>query len=176
MNMVIFGAASPIGRALVTLALDRGYTVTAVARDPGRVGVSHPHLVFARGDLLDGASLGAALRGQEAACSVIRIRRGGRGLLLAEGIANLLQAMRAGGVTRLVVLEPVEKAPGLFHRLLGDRAAVAEGRVIEGLLRASPIAWTLVQERRGASPARLAECLLVELEGGTHIRQVISDT
>lgn len=74
MNLLILGATGGTGRALVTQALEQGHTVTAFARDPAKVRTSHPNLHVAKGDILDPASVEAALRGQDAVLSALGVR------------------------------------------------------------------------------------------------------
>jgi uncharacterized protein len=68
MNIVVFGAGGRAGRQAVAEALLRGHQVTAVVRDPAR----HGDLTGARvvaGDVMDEASIGRAVAGQDAAIS-----------------------------------------------------------------------------------------------------------
>lgn len=74
MNLLIFGATGGTGRALVEQALDQGHNVTAFARDPSKVRVTHANLRVLKGDILDYNSVENALRGQDAALSALGIR------------------------------------------------------------------------------------------------------
>ena len=71
MNVLVFGATGGTGRALVEQALQQGHMVTAFARDPSKVRVTHKNLRVARGNILDPASVEAALKGQDAALSAL---------------------------------------------------------------------------------------------------------
>src|SRR3954467_2653639 len=64
-RVLIVGATGGTGRQLLEQALDRGHTVTALARDPSAVRVEHPRLTVVRGDVLDYGSVEAAVRGQD---------------------------------------------------------------------------------------------------------------
>ncbi len=165
MNLIIFGSTSPIGQVLVLHALDRGHRVTAFARQPELLAIQHPDLVLARGDVLDGASLRAALAGQQAAISVLGVRRGS-GLLLAEGIANLVQALSETGVPRLVYLASTQR-----RILPPSKARLAEQAVIERCIRASKLDWTIAQPGSNASPWKIADPLLDEIEQCQHLHE-----
>src|SRR3990172_7405781 len=65
-RVLIVGATGGTGRPLVTHALERGYAVTALVRDPSRLQVVHSRLTVIQGDVLDENSVEAAMRGQEA--------------------------------------------------------------------------------------------------------------
>ena len=102
-RVLIIGATGGTGRQLVTQALERGYAVTALVRDPSRLRVDHPQLSVIRGDVLDYASVEAAVRGQDAVCSALGHKRFFHPTrILSEGTRNLLRAMEAHGVPRFV--------------------------------------------------------------------------
>ena len=102
-HVLIVGATGGTGRQLVAQALERGLTVTALVRDPARLTIAHPHLTVVRGDVLDGDSVTAAMRGQEAVLSALGHKRYfPPNRILSEGTRNVLRAMEAHGVSRFV--------------------------------------------------------------------------
>ncbi|MGH9465391.1 MAG: NAD(P)-dependent oxidoreductase [Thermoanaerobaculia bacterium] len=102
-RILIVGATGGTGRQLVTQALERGYFVTALARDPSRLDVDHPSLTVLRGDVLDYVSVEAAVRGQDAVLCALGHRRYFQPTrILSEGTRNILRAMATHGVQRLV--------------------------------------------------------------------------
>jgi uncharacterized protein YbjT (DUF2867 family) len=102
-RILIVGATGGTGRQLVAQALSLGYEVTAFVRDPSKLGVEHPRLTVAKGDVLDCGSVEAAMRGQEAVVSALGHKRYfGPSRILSEGTRNVLRAMEAHNVRRLV--------------------------------------------------------------------------
>src|ERR1700704_6039737 len=102
-RVLIIGATGGTGRQLVSQALDRGYTVTALVRDPSRLQVDHPQLMVIQGDVLDQGSVDAAMRGQEAVLSALGHKRFFYPTrILSEATRNILRSMEAQGVPRLV--------------------------------------------------------------------------
>ena len=102
-RLLIVGATGGTGRQLVLQALERGFAVTALVRDPSRLTISHPQLTVARGDVLDEGSVDAAMRGQEAVLSALGHKRYlSPTRILSEGTRNILRAMEAHGVSRFV--------------------------------------------------------------------------
>jgi uncharacterized protein YbjT (DUF2867 family) len=102
-RILVVGATGGTGREIVVQALERGYEVTALARDPAKLGVEHPRLAVVRGDVLEPATLGPAVHGQDAVvCALGHKRWLGPSRILSVGTANLLRAMSAAGVPRLV--------------------------------------------------------------------------
>jgi uncharacterized protein YbjT (DUF2867 family) len=102
-RILIVGATGGTGRQLVSRALELGYSVTALVRNPTRLKVDHPQLTVVQGDVLDGASVGDAMRGQDAVlCALGHKRYFYPTRILSEGTRNILRAMEAHGVRRLV--------------------------------------------------------------------------
>jgi putative NADH-flavin reductase len=100
---LIIGATGGTGHELVSQALERGYAVTALVRDPSRLQVDHPQLTVIQGDVLDQGSVDAAMRGQEAVLSALGHKRFFYPTrILSEGTRNILRAMETHGVPRLV--------------------------------------------------------------------------
>ncbi|HSE48873.1 MAG TPA: SDR family oxidoreductase [Terriglobales bacterium] len=102
-RVLIVGATGGTGRELVAQALERGYEVTALARNPAALAVEHPRLTVLRGDVLDPASLEAAVRGQDAVLSALGHKQFWRPTRIQSlGTANLLAAMAKHGVQRFL--------------------------------------------------------------------------
>lgn len=102
-RLLIVGATGGTGRQLVAQALERGYTVTALARDPSTLRVEHPRLTVVRSNVLDYPSVEAAVRGHEAVLSALGHKRYfGPSRILSEGTRNLLRAMETHRVQRFV--------------------------------------------------------------------------
>lgn len=102
-RVLIVGATGGTGRQLVAQALDLGHEVTAFVRDPSKLDVKHPRLRVAQGDVLDYPSVEAAIRNQDAVVSALGHRRYiGPSRILSDGTRNILRAMEAHGVSRLV--------------------------------------------------------------------------
>jgi uncharacterized protein YbjT (DUF2867 family) len=102
-RIVIIGATGGTGRQLVTQALERGYVVTALVRDPSRLLVDHPQLTVIQGNVLDEESVEAAMRGQDAVlCALGHKRFFHPTRILSQGTRNILLAMKKHGVQRLV--------------------------------------------------------------------------
>jgi putative NADH-flavin reductase len=102
-RLLILGPTGGTGRQLVAQALERGFAVTALVRDPSRLTTSHPQLTVVRGDVLDESSVEAAMRGQEAVLSALGHKRFfPPNRILSEGTRNILRAMEAHGVPRFV--------------------------------------------------------------------------
>ncbi|MFL6568366.1 MAG: NAD(P)-dependent oxidoreductase [Chthoniobacterales bacterium] len=103
-RVLIIGATGGTGRELVSQALEQGYEVTALVRDPAKLQIDNPRLHLVRGDVLNPESLDGAVRGQDAVLSALGHRRlYVPSRVQSEGTRNVLRAMEANGVRRFVV-------------------------------------------------------------------------
>ncbi len=157
MNITIFGSTGGTGRELVRLALERGHSVTAVARDPNAVNLAHQRLVVHRADVLDPDLLPPVIVGADAVMSALGSAVGRTPTTVySAGIANILEAMRAADVRRFVGISaspviPRSEAPvsqrllvfPILYRFFGG--AYTDMRRMEELLRASQAEWTVLR-------------------------------
>jgi uncharacterized protein YbjT (DUF2867 family) len=103
MRLLVVGATGGTGRELVQQALAQGHQVTAFVRTPEKLQIEHANLRIAKGDVLDYATVESAMRGQEAVLSALGHRRFYRPTKIqSEGMRNILRAMKACGVSRLI--------------------------------------------------------------------------
>src|SRR5262245_17114154 len=104
-RILIIGATGRTGRQLVAQALERGYAVTAFARDPSSIELRHPRLSIAQANVLDAASVEAAMRGHHAVVSALGHKRYfSLSRIHAEGTRHILESMQRHGVRRFVCL------------------------------------------------------------------------
>jgi putative NADH-flavin reductase len=69
MKIAVFGATGGTGKRLVELALEKGHDVVAAARKPDAIQTKHDKLAVVKADVLDRASLVAAIEGVDAVIS-----------------------------------------------------------------------------------------------------------
>jgi putative NADH-flavin reductase len=74
MKLLVFGATGGTGGRLVQQALEQGHVVTAFARDPAKIHLVHDNLRVVTGDILDPASVDAAVAGQDGVLSALGTR------------------------------------------------------------------------------------------------------
>ncbi|MEQ4305923.1 NAD(P)H-binding protein [Plantactinospora sp. B6F1] len=172
MKLTIFAASGGIGRHLLRQAVAAGHDVTAVVRSPASlVGEPDgPRLV--RADLTDPdpAALADAVDGADAVLSGLGPRSMAESGVASQGTGEIVTAMRARGVRRIVVVSAAPlstiAAPGrpkpppdpgeapLLRYLLSPilktvlRKPYADLAVMEELLRNSDLDWTVVRPPR----------------------------
>ena len=103
LRVLVIGATGGTGRQLVQQALDQGHQVTAFVRNPARLPIQHANLRIVKGDVLDYASVEAAMRGQSAVLSALGHKRFFYpNKIQSEGMRNILRAMKACDAPRLI--------------------------------------------------------------------------
>ncbi|MEU6774604.1 NAD(P)-binding oxidoreductase [Streptomyces sp. NPDC046759] len=159
MNLTVFGATGGIGREIVRQALGAGHRVTAVVRDPARLGVTGDALEVFRSDLSDPEHLRAAVRGRDAVLSGLGARRRKDAGVARRLTRTVLAAMEAEGVRRLLVVSagpvgPAADGDGALDRAVrGLVSAVLKDvytdlRGMEAELASSGTDWTSVRPPR----------------------------
>jgi len=104
MRVLVIGASGGTGREIVRQALEQGHHVTALVRNPARMSGPNPHVAVVTGDVMDPASLASAMRDQDAVlCALGHKRWAGPSRILSQGTHNVVEAMSAAGVRRLIV-------------------------------------------------------------------------
>lgn len=104
-RVLIVGATGGTGRRLVAQALERGFWVTALVRNPSKLQLEHQRLTVVQGNVLDAGSIDTAMRGQEAVLSALGHRRYFYPTRIqSDGTKNVLRAMDTHGVRRFVCM------------------------------------------------------------------------
>lgn len=102
MNVLIFGATGGTGQQLVVQALAQGHVVTAFVRNPAKLKATSPGLQVIQGDVLHYATVEKAMADQDAVLCALGAPAADRTTMRADGTKNIIQAMAACGVKRLV--------------------------------------------------------------------------
>jgi putative NADH-flavin reductase len=158
MKIVLYGASGTIGSSIAQEALARGHEVTAVVRDPTRVGPPHPALSVVAGDVLDPSSVAALAAGQDVvACAAGPRLPEDEPKSVVDTARSLIEGLTRAGVSRLVVVGgagSLEVSPGVD---LVDTPEFPEAwkgialahRDALAVYRGAPLDWTYI------SPAAL---------------------
>jgi putative NADH-flavin reductase len=156
-HLLVIGATRGTGKQVVQQALAAGHGVTALARDPARVEVRDERLSVIRGDVMDPATLAPAMVGCDAVVSSLGVTSAYRAptTLYSEGMRNIIQSMRAVGVTRLVAITaaPLGRDNGdtlrirLLNKLLWTfiKEVYSDMARMEEVIRGSGLDWTIVR-------------------------------
>ena len=154
MKLVIFGSTAGTGRELLEQALEDGHDVSAFARAPEKIAdFESPNLRVIQGDVLDSDAVAAAVAGQEAVFCTIGAGAG-RTTLREDATRNILKAMDAAGVQRLICQSSLGIGDsranlGFFtkHIIVGLflRHAFADHERQEAVIKQFSLKWTIVR-------------------------------
>lgn len=172
MNLTIFGATGGIGGHALAQAAAAGHTVTAAVRNPANVpGGLAARTVAVDLDAPDPRALERAVGGADAVLSALGPRSAADAGVVSRGTRAIVDAMRATGVRRLVVISaaPIGTVPSP-DRPAPPRHDVGDGFVVrhvlapiikaafakpyadlaqmEDVLRLSDLDWTVVRPPR----------------------------
>jgi putative NADH-flavin reductase len=157
-QVLVIGATGRTGLLMVQEALARGFAVTVLARRPEALGELQSRVSVVQGDVLDSAAVSRAVAGKDAVLCALGPGRGSPPTLCSEGTRNLVSAMQAQGVRRLVCItgaligHPQKRLGWLYRRMRAAQgSALGDRQQQEQLIQGSGLDWTLVR------PPRLSE-------------------
>src|SRR2546423_1079391 len=156
MKITVLGATGGVGGEVVKQALDRGWHVTAVVRDPARVAVpAQDRLDVVVAGLHEQEKVTAAVEGRDAVLSALGSRERKPTTVCADGARVAIAAARATGVKRLLVVSASgmhTEGDGVFTRtlvkpMLGAilKHGFADMLAMEDLVMATELDWTVVR-------------------------------
>jgi putative NADH-flavin reductase len=157
LNIIIFGSSGLTGRELVRQALEAGYDVTAFVRDPAKLKVEHDRLSMAVGNILDKASLDAAIPGHDAVISALGSPGLGKSTELSDGLRNIIAVMEQNGPRRFIfesgigIGDSSDHIPWFAKHIFIPfviRNIYADKEIQERLIRESSLDWTIVRPAR----------------------------
>lgn len=163
MDIRVFGANGPTGHHIVRRALAAGHDVTAFTRRPASFPIAHDRLRVMGGDAHEPADVARAIAGGDAVLSALGVPFSKEPVnTFSVGTANIIAAMRAHGVRRLVVvssssIEPdtLSKDTGggfVFEKVLKPYVIKKLGRTVyddmrrmEASVRESGLEWVIAR-------------------------------
>lgn len=153
MKLIIFGATGTIGRQLLLQGLELGHEVTAFVRDKEKLNdIRHINLRFYQGDVFSYDDVLSAIAHQDAV--LCALGNGKKGRVRSEGTRNIVKAMEAAGVKRLICNSTLGAGDSrgnlnfiwkhvMFGWLLKD--AYEDHQLQEKYVRESMLDWTIVR-------------------------------
>ncbi len=156
MKLAVLGATGLTGMEIIKQSLAGGHEITAVARNPTRLGEFQSKLRVVQGDVTDPKTVDDAVAGTEAVLSALGHAKGSPPDLLSKSASNIVTSMRAHGIKRFVGLTNIAvkdagDSPRLYHRFLRFllnltmsgmcKDTAAEARIISE----SRLEWTIVR-------------------------------
>ena len=156
MNIAVFGATGRTGKQVVEQALERGYEVTAFARNPEKLGELRERIQVIQGDVQDKEKVSQAVAAADAVISVLGPTKNEPVFEVTRGTENILDAMEQHEVSRLVLstgagIGDPNDEPKLFHRVMNLLVKTFSRYIYEDMkrtvetVRGSSGDWTVVR-------------------------------
>lgn len=152
MRILIFGSTGSVGKLLIRQALDEHHHVTAFARNPVAIAITHPNLSVIQGNVMDHSAVERATPGHDAV--VCTLGAGSKGTVRAVGTRNIISAMEKAGIKRFICQSTLGAGDSrsnlnffwkhiMFGMLL--RKAYADHELQESYVMQSDLDWTIVR-------------------------------
>ncbi len=177
MKIALIGATGQVGSRILGEALERGHTVTAIARNPASLAPRAGLTALALDVSKDGDKLAAALAGQDVAIISVKYSQ--------VDAAPVLEAVKRADVPRVLVVGgagSLQVAPGVDLVDTPNFPAAYKGEALAArdflrlLRQETAIDWTLVSPSALLQPGQRTgqfriggDQLLVDAKGGSHI-------
>jgi len=154
MKTIIFGATGTVGKLAVRQMLNDGHEVTAFARTPSKLGMTHPMLSLFAGDATDEAVVASAIKGHDAVVITLGSGMSRKSLIRSTGTMSVIRGMQIHGVERLICQSTLGAHESwgnlnffwkriMFGMLI--RPVFLDHELQEKLVRASGLNWTIVR-------------------------------
>jgi putative NADH-flavin reductase len=154
MRVLVLGATGRVGKLIVEQALARGHAVTALLRDPRKVGDLAGRLLAIEGDALDRNAVERSVEGQDAVIYALGAGNVRQTNLFSASTQILVNAMERHRIRRLIAITGVgagdTKGHGgfLYDRViypLFTRKIYEDKDRQEALIRATALDWVLLR-------------------------------
>ncbi len=153
-KIIVFGATGAVGALAVKRLLAEGHRVSAFARRPEKLGLTHPNLRLIPGDALNPDSVAAAVEGQDAVIITLGAGMSRRSKIRSAGTETIIRAMQRHGVRRLICQSTLGAHESwanldfywkriMFGLLL--KPVHQDHELQERLVRVSGLDWTIVR-------------------------------
>lgn len=152
MKVAVFGATGGTGQQVVAQALAAGHTVQALARTPEKL-PAHAGLTVIAGNVLDPQAVARTVAGVDAVICSLGTSANNPPEVVSNGTANIIAAMDASAVRRLVVVTSLgvgdskNQVPFAFRMIMQTvlRKVMEDKERQERLVRESGLDWVIVR-------------------------------
>ena len=155
MKLLIIGGTGGPGRQLIHQALEKGYSLTALVRNPKKIKIIHQNLSVVKGNVLDFDKVQEVVAGQDAVLSALGHKRFFiKTNILSKGTENIINAMEKQNVNRFICITALgindsRFKLGLYHTLFVIPVIIffyfMDKAKQEKLIKSSNLDWTIVR-------------------------------
>jgi putative NADH-flavin reductase len=158
--IALFGASGQTGRHFLNLALEQGYEVKILVRDPQKITQNSPNLTIIKGDVLSVNDVKQTVDGTDIVVSLFGHVKNSPEWLQTNGTLNIVQAMKDKNVSRIISLSggglpfPEKDEPKFADKLIRTIMKIAVPKILNDaikhheVLANSGLKWTIVRGPR----------------------------
>ena len=159
-KIALLGATGQTGQKFLEIALDAGYEIKALVRDPSKLNLPKLHLSILKGDVLNEADVNQLLENTNIVVSLFGHVKGSPEWLQTDGTKNIVAAMHNQKVSRIISLSggglpfPEKDQPKFADKLIRSIMKIAVPKVLNDaikhheVLEHSNLNWTIVRAPR----------------------------
>lgn len=180
MKLCIFGADGRIGIEVVKYAHEKGYEISAFVYNDLSNKFFPEKTKVIKGNIMNYDDVLSAFDGVESVISVLGHIKGSDTRMQTKGIENIVKAMNARGIKRILSLtgsgaREVGDSPSLLDRILNfavgivDPERIADGTLHVYVLKNSDLDWTVVRVLKLGSSQKEVSCYALTYGGPAEI-------
>ncbi|MFP4289424.1 MAG: NAD(P)-dependent oxidoreductase [Bacteroidales bacterium] len=103
-KIALFGSTGQTGKLFIQLALEKGYAIKALVRNPQKIQLDHPGLEVIKGDVLNPKEVEETVAGCDIVVSLFGHVKGSPEWLQTNGTKNIVEAMKNKSVDKIISL------------------------------------------------------------------------
>lgn len=153
MQIALFGATGGTGRQVLEQAVRAGYQVTALVREPAKLGQTPAGVTVVTGNVLQPPAVDQVVAGADAVICSLGNTSNNPDMVVTNGTRHIIDAMQRHNVRRLIVVTSLgvgdskDQVPFFFKALMKTvlRKAIEDKEAQEAAVRASRLDWTIVR-------------------------------
>jgi len=159
-TIAIFGGTGLTGKLVLEKALQNGYKVHALVRNPDKIKVTDSNLTIMQGDVLNPNDVQKTIQGSDLVLSLFGHVKGSPEWLQTNGTKNIIEAMEQSGVEKIISLSggglpfPEKDKPRFPDKMIRFIMKIAVPKVLNDAIRhaevlgKSNLNWMIVRGPR----------------------------
>jgi len=140
-TIAIFGGTGLTGKLVLEKALQNGYKVHALVRNPDKIKVTDSNLTIMQGDVLNPNDVQKTIQGSDLVLSLFGHVKGSPEWLQTNGTKNIIEAMEQSGVEKIISLSggglpfPEKDKPRFPDKMIRFIMKIAVPKVLNDAIR-----------------------------------------
>jgi len=159
-QIALFGGSGRTGKQFLGQALEKGYTIKALVRNPGKITIEHPQLTVLQGGVLKAEDVERTVEGTDVVVSLFGHVKDSPEWLQTDGTRHIVESMKRQNVDRIISLSggglpfPEKDEPKLIDRIIRGIMKIALPKVLNDAVRhhqvlaESVLEWVIVRGPR----------------------------